>query len=225
VRNTAAPPPDEIEFVLIFHLIPHALLPLAALLYASGMIQDEQEEQTLTYLLVRPLPKRALYLTKLAATICTTIALAAVFTVVTYTAVYWGTPGFWDNILLVRAPRTTVLFSLSLVTYCSVFGYMSLVAKRSLVVGVAYIIIFEGLLANIAFAVRRLTVMYYFRVLSADWLTLPTRWVSQWSLDSSTDPPPRDCVLILLGASLVAIILGALTFARREFRVKTPEGN
>jgi ABC-2 type transport system permease protein len=225
VHNTAAPPLIEMEFVLVFHLIPHALVPLAALLYASGMIADEQEEQTLTYLLVRPLPKRALYLTKLAATICTSVVLTAIFTAVTYVAIYWGTPEFWSDVLPVRLPKTVALLSLSLVTYCSVFACMSLLVQRSLVAGVAYILIFEGLLANIDFVVRRLTVMYYFRVLSDNWIGLPTMMARGWSLDANTDPTLSRCVLILLGVSLMATTLGALTFARREFRVKTPEGS
>src|SRR5262249_9367427 len=44
-----------LELGIIFYLIPHALLPLIALVYSAGIIQDEVEEQTLTYLLVRPL--------------------------------------------------------------------------------------------------------------------------------------------------------------------------
>src|SRR5205085_3525145 len=39
---------DLLEFALVFNLTPHALVPLAALLYAAGMIRDEIEEQTLT---------------------------------------------------------------------------------------------------------------------------------------------------------------------------------
>ena len=49
------PAAENLQFALIFNLIPHALAPLAALLYATGIIQDEVEEQTLTYLLLRPL--------------------------------------------------------------------------------------------------------------------------------------------------------------------------
>src|SRR5262245_44002417 len=45
------------EMGMLFMLIPHTLVPLTALLYATGMIHDEIEEQTLTYLLIRPLPK------------------------------------------------------------------------------------------------------------------------------------------------------------------------
>src|SRR5262249_50799873 len=53
--------PRELEIGMPLTLLPMALVPLAALLYASGMIRDEIEEQTLTYLLVRPLPRRALH--------------------------------------------------------------------------------------------------------------------------------------------------------------------
>ncbi len=42
--------------------------------------------------------------------------------------------------------------------------------RRSLLVGVAYIVIFEGLLASLDTVARRLTVMYYFRVLVLRWL-------------------------------------------------------
>src|SRR2546423_56066 len=44
-----APPSSHLEFVIVFHFIPHALVPLTALLYSAGLIQDEVEEQTLTY--------------------------------------------------------------------------------------------------------------------------------------------------------------------------------
>src|SRR5262245_19867728 len=91
IRSTAPEfPAIAIEFVVAFMLIPQALLPLVALVYASGIIQDEQEEQTLTYLLVRPISRWALYLVKLLATLSTTIVLTAVFTILTYVTVYIG---------------------------------------------------------------------------------------------------------------------------------------
>ncbi len=62
-------------------------MPLAALLYATGIIQDEVEEQTLTYLLLRPLPRWALYLVKLLATLLVTAALTAVFTAATFAVI------------------------------------------------------------------------------------------------------------------------------------------
>ncbi|HKB41679.1 MAG TPA: ABC transporter permease, partial [Gemmataceae bacterium] len=97
IRSTATNvPPIAIEFLLAFMFIPQALLPLVALVYATGIIQDEQEEQTLTYLLTRPIRRWAIYLIKLLATLTTTIVLTAVFTALTYVAVYIGNSGGTD---------------------------------------------------------------------------------------------------------------------------------
>ena len=93
VRTTAPDVPSiALEFLFSFMFVPQAVLPLLALLYASGMIQDEQEDQTLTYLLIRPISKWALYIVKLLATLTTTMAMTCVFTVLMYAAIYLGPP-------------------------------------------------------------------------------------------------------------------------------------
>src|SRR5438309_1818958 len=81
-------PSTFLEFMLSWILIPQALLPLAALLYASGIIQDEQEEQTITYLFIRPMQKWMIYAVKMLATWTTIVVLIIVLTVLTYTAIY-----------------------------------------------------------------------------------------------------------------------------------------
>lgn len=218
-------PPDlaELEFALIFNLIPSALATLTALLYAAGVIQDEVEEQTLTYLLLRPLPRWALYLTKLLATILTTTLITGVFTTLTYVVIYWNTSELWGDVLPGRALKTAALLALAQTAYCSVFGMISLFTRRSLIAGIAYIIAFEGLLANLETVARRLTVMYYFRVLSLRWLDVSLG--REWTIDLDTAPTSRGSVLMLLGASAVFSLIGALVMMRREFRMKTPEGN
>src|SRR3954464_12012666 len=61
LRSFTPAPPDLLEFALVFNLLPHGLAPLTALLYGAGIISDEVEEQTLTYLLLRSVPRRAIY--------------------------------------------------------------------------------------------------------------------------------------------------------------------
>src|SRR5262249_49105690 len=124
--------------------------------------------------------------------------------------------------------KTTSLFALTMTAYCSLLGFLSLLTRRSLVVGVAYLVIFEGVLANIDFVVRKLTVMYYFRVLSERWIGIPWReidsqGINQWSIDLSKAPSNGYCVLTLVLVSLFATALAAMTFMAREFRMKTPE--
>jgi ABC-2 type transport system permease protein len=239
IRSTAPDaPPMVIEFLLAFMFIPQALLPLVALVYATGIIQDEQEEQTLTYLLIRPIPRWAIYLVKLLATLTTTLVLTAVFTALTYVAVYiGGTAGFAD--VSRRCVMAIGIHGLSVAAYCCLFGLIGLYTRRALVAGILYAGVVEGLLANLPFGLRFITVIYYARILayrSMDFtLTDHGRTVdlaaAAWQLDVQADPglaehpPLQTCVLVLAMAALAFAAVGALMCARREFHVKTPEGS
>ncbi len=217
------PPVEGTQFALIFNLIPHALAPLAALLYATGIIQDEVEEQTLTYLLLRPMPRWAIYLTRLLATILMTSALTAVFTAATFAVIALTAPVPATAGLVGQALKTAGLLALVQVGYCGFFGLLGLLMRRSLLVGVAYIVIFEGIFASLDTVARRLTVMYYFRVLVLRWMNPASG--KDWAIDLATAPQAQTCVLTLLCAGLVLAVAAAIIFAGREFRMKTPEGN
>jgi ABC-2 type transport system permease protein len=217
------PDPDILEFAFIFNLIPHALATLTALLYAGGMIQDEVEEQTLTYLLLRPLPRWALYVTKYAATWVVTAGLTCTFTLLTYGVIYWNAPEQWSEVLSGRAWEVAVLLALAQASYCALFGAISLLTRRSMIVGLAYIVGFEGLLASFGSVARQLTVMYYFRVLAVRWLDPPG--ANGWSIDLDTAPSTTACWLTLVGIAAVLVGVGALLMQRQEFRMKTPEGS
>jgi ABC-2 type transport system permease protein len=216
--------PENLQFALVFNLIPHALAPLTALLYAAGIVQDEIEEQTLTYLLLRPVPRWAMYLIKLAATWLVTTALTAVFTVIAMDAVVLTTRepvagGLTEPIL-----KLTGLIALTQAAYCGLFGLLGLLMRRSLVVGVAYIFLLEGILASLDMVMRRMTVLYHFRVLAIRWLN-PEGAKAEWSINLAKAPDAQTCVLTLLGIGLVLAVFSALLFSSREFRMKTPEGN
>ncbi len=237
MRGTAHDVPSiALEFILAFMFIPQALLPLAALIYASGMIQDEQEEQTITYLLVRPIPKWALYTVKLIATLTVTILLTVVFTVLTYIAIYLGRGGdTWG--IANRCLKASCMHALAVSAYCCLFGLMSLLIKRILVVGILYIGIFEGLFANLAFGIRLLTVIYYTRMIAYRSLPfiVPTPFGTEnfaadaWQLDIQNDPRLLEhpqigtCLMVLIVGCVVCAVLAAIICSRREFNVKTPE--
>lgn len=212
--------PKIVELALIFGLIPQTMLPLTALVFASGMIQDEVEEQTLTYLLIRPLPRPILYATKLVATWAVMAGLAAIFTEITYAVVYRFESVAIREILPDRAAKAIALMLLALAAYASVFGLVSLFVRRTLLFGVPYIVLLEGIFANIEFIVRKLTIMYQFRVLSIRWLGLESE---DWNIDLELAPSHLWAALNLAIATAVFTVLGSIVFARREFRVKTPE--
>ena len=222
LSSRVSTPAEVLEFTLLFNLIPHALAPLAALLCAGGIIRDEVEEQTLTYVLLRPLPRTAIYAVKLLAALLTAALLAAFFTVATLLLITLMTGGSLTAGLLLQGAKIAAIFSLAQVAYCGLFALLALFMRRSLLIGVVYIILFEGVLASFDTIARRMTVMYYFRVLVLRWLEPASG--STWNFNLNSAPSSAACVLTLLGAGLALTILGALVFAAREFRMKTAEG-
>jgi ABC-2 type transport system permease protein len=227
LRSLARPaPPEALEFALILNLLPHGLAPLTALLYASAVVRDEIEEQTLTYLLLRSVPRWAIYAVRLVATLFVTIGLVSIATAALYLAIYWGTPELWGEIFPTRVVRAAAVMALGQVGYCALFGFLGLFIRRSLVAGVGYIVAIEGVLANLDFVARKLTVVYYVRTLFLRWLDpaeeLLRRWQREWGMDLKTVPSAGQCVLTICVFGGVVTLLTAVWFARREFRVKTP---
>lgn len=212
--------PHRVETIFVLTLIPHTLLPLSALLASSGLIQDEVEEQTLTYLLLRPIPRAWIYVAKLLAAVAVTGLVAALFALATETTVFWGQENAWTT-LRTRAPIVAGLYVLAISAYSAIFGCLGVFFRRSIILGLIYIITIESVFANIDFIVRKLTVMYYFRVLAIRWLD-PVGAVD-WSIPLDDAPSSSSCVLILLSTFLVLALLAGLVFRAREFRLKTPE--
>jgi ABC-2 type transport system permease protein len=221
-RYDATYDPASQEKLLVFGLVPQAIIPLTALLFASGLVRDDGEEQTLTYLLIRPVPRWMIYVVKALGTALVTSAFAAVFTTAALAAIYAGLPEYDAGWIVARAGVVAGLSALALLDYIAVFGCLGLVTKRSLAVGVGYILLFEGLLANVPFLVRYGTVMFYNRVLGVRWLGVPGE---TWKIDLETAPGAAVCLLVLIGAAVFFIALGGWIFSTREFRVKTPEGS
>jgi ABC-2 type transport system permease protein len=227
LRSIARPaPPDVLEFALILNLLPQGLAPLTALLYAAGVVRDEVEEQTLTYLLLRSVPRWAVYATRLLATMVVTTLLVGATTIALYLAVYWGVPDLWGETIPSRAVRVAGILALGQVGYCALFGFLGLFVRRSLVIGIVYIAAIEGALASLDFVARKLTVAYYVRTLFLRWLEpaeeLLRRWQQQWGMDVATVPSARNCVLTIVLFGVAVSMVTAVWFARREFRVKTP---
>lgn len=237
VRHTAHNVPAiNIEFMFVYMFIPQALLPLVALIYSSGIILDEQEEQTITYLLIRPISKWKIYLTKLLAVLTTTVCLTAIFTALTYAAIYAGDHSSSESATL-RCLKTIPIHALAVITYCCLFSLISFFAQQVLVVGILYIAIFEGLFANLNFGIRLLSVIFYARLIAYHALSFVGIVGGQphdiaadvWQLDSVSDPKlsayPQfgTCLLVLILTSLTCAILAAIICSGREFHVKTPE--
>jgi ABC-2 type transport system permease protein len=221
------------EFISIFWIIAIVAAPLTILLFASGMIRDEQEDQTLTYLMVRPVPRWAIYLTKLLASILVAWMMTVFGIAVTLLTLWWGSDAAPAAGVIERFIWMALAFLLLIAVNGSVFAFLGILFRRSLIIGAVYIAVFEGFLANFPFVLRKFTTMHYFQCIIRNWIGEqymhydPSRGdpVFMWSIANEVVPDTQECIITLLVVMLVATALGMYFFSTREFRMKTPEGN
>src|SRR5262249_6158417 len=161
----------------------------------------------------RPIPRWLIYLCKLLATFAVAFVRGVIFVTATLVLIYWGDAALWKTIVPGRLLLEVALLALAILAYITIFGAISLWGRRTLAVGAIYIVIFEGVFANIDFVFRYATVMFFIRVLSVRWLELPG---ADWSIDLNLAPEASTCLIALLSTSAVFAVLGAVTFSVRE---------
>jgi len=221
------------EFIGVFWLIAGVAAPLTILLFASGMIRDEQEDQTLTYLMVRPVPRWAIYVTKLFAAIVVAWILTVLGIALTLLTLWWSSGDAAAAGVLDRFFWMAFAFLLLIAVNGSVFAFLGILLRRSLIIGAIYIAVFEGFLANYPFVLRKLTSMHYFQCIIKNTIGEPYLQLDPprgppvffWAIGREVVPETQDCIITLLVVMLAATALGMYFFSTREFRMKTPEGN
>jgi ABC-2 type transport system permease protein len=143
---------------LLSNLGAGTLMPLVALLFGTGALGAEIEDGTATFLLAKPISRRTVVLTKLAvaagcsaALTCGPMLLAGLI----------GAGGLGDGLVLGMVAGAAI----GSLLYCSVFVALSLITSRALVFGLAYVLIWEGLLAGLfagtrTFSIRQQTLAF-----------------------------------------------------------------
>lgn len=217
----------QVEFFAVLVYYSSVVAPLTILLLASGMIRDEQENQTLTYLFICPIPRWALYLSKLVAAILVAWLITALSMGLVLFTLWYGsnvhTPHSWVTRWIALLPSTALLIAAN----GGLFGLISVLLRPSLIIGVIYIALFEGFLANYEFILRKFTSVHYFQCLVCNWIGEQYQEVKaiEWSIMKNVRPETQECVIVLLSIFLVSTLLAMYFFTTREFRMKTPEGN
>jgi len=223
----------QFEFYAVLVYYSSVVAPLTILLLATGMIRDEQENQTLTYLLMCPIPRWALYLSKLLAAILVgwfiTIVCMAVVMFCLWNGGSHDAGTTWFSRWIALLPATALLVAAN----AGVFGLLSVLLKPSLIIGVIYIGLWEGFLANYPFIMRKFTSVHYFQCIVCNWIGKDyqvqegfTRANAiDWAVMQEVRPDMQECVITLLSIFLVSTLLAMYIFTTREFRMKTPEGN
>ncbi|HEU5108647.1 MAG TPA: ABC transporter permease subunit [Micromonosporaceae bacterium] len=127
------------------------VLPVVSLIVGTGVLGSEIDDGTVVHVLSKPLPRRDIIFAKLAVAFGVTAATVAI-------------PMYVAGVL-----ADSVAFGLALVgasavgaaAYCALFLALSLVTRRPVLLGLVYILLWEGLLGNIVRGTRVLSIQQY----------------------------------------------------------------
>ena len=142
------------------------VLPIMALIIGTGVLGSEIDDGTLVHILAKPLPRREIIFPK--------FVVAVVMTAITV-----GVPMFVVGVIAGSSRLGLGLVAgcaLGSLAYCGLFLALSLVTRRPVLLGLLYVLIWEGLLTNILTGTRVLSVQQYVvavvdRIANTDMLT------------------------------------------------------
>ncbi|HEU5039056.1 MAG TPA: ABC transporter permease subunit [Nocardioides sp.] len=126
------------------------VVPLVALLATSGVLAPEIDDGSISYLLAKPIPRSTIVLSKLV------VALGCVVAFATLPMLLAGL------VLRTDDPSVAVGFALGSLlggtAYCALFALLSVMTRHAVVVGLVYLLVWEGLLGGLLDGVRWLSV-------------------------------------------------------------------
>jgi ABC-2 type transport system permease protein len=151
LAHALRPDPEHWGAPLLAQLGFGVVLPMIALVVGTGVLGAEIDDGTIVHILATPVPRRDIVLTKLAVA-------------VGITAVVSAAPMFVVGLITSSA---RLGFGLALacavgsLAYCAVFLTLSLLTRRPVLIGLIYVLLWEGLLGNLLAGSRVLSVQQY----------------------------------------------------------------
>ena len=139
----------EVTRQLLSDLALGVLLPLVAVIVGTAAIGSELDDGTIVYLLARPVPRWRIVLVKLL------VSWVVVMILVVPATLIAGLIGQDDPALAFGFAAAAAIGALE---YTALFVMLSLLTSRALIVGLAYVVIWEGVVAGLFAGTRPLSV-------------------------------------------------------------------
>lgn len=151
-------------FGLLVWIYIRVTIPILAVFYGTGLIADEVDDKTITFLFTRPIPRGAVMLGKyLAYLLCTALVVLPSVMVVYFLVVPYG-----GGSLAAAFPalvKDLGILALGLAVYGAVFAFVGAWFKRPLVTGLIFAFGWEPLVLVFPGYLKRFTVSYYLQSL------------------------------------------------------------
>ena len=175
------------------------LIPIVALIFASASLGDTREDGTLVYLWLRPISRFSVSTGAWAASI--TIALPLTVIPITISAILLDT----GNSVVTA---TIITSTLAVLAYSGLFVTLGLIVKNPVLWGLAYIFIWEAIVASFAKPAAALAVSGYSRAIITGRTNV--------EFDYLFDPSQNVSILMLIIISIAGIALSSARLNRLE---------
>ncbi len=191
------------------------IVPILGVFYGTALVADEVEDKTITYLFIRPIPRRAIllgkYLAYLASTVCVVLPSVMV--------VYFLTTAFDLSVIAQTFPalaKDLALLGIGLAVYGAVFAFVGTRLKHPLVLGLVFAFGWEQFALFIPGYLRRFTVIYYLQALVPHAMPQDSAMSLLQAVFRAT-PSAGECILWLAVIWAVFVTLAAWTIEQREY--------
>ncbi|MEN8114358.1 MAG: ABC transporter permease [Actinomycetota bacterium] len=127
---------DRLIFMLISLYFP-LIVPIVTLIFSASALGDERRDGTLSFLVLRPIPRATIAAAKIAGALLVAIGLNA-FGGAALAVVYGIETGAWSVLLpiVIGGAAATII-------YGSVFALLGFFTDRAVLIGFIYVLIFE----------------------------------------------------------------------------------
>lgn len=141
--------------VLLDGIVITSVLPLACLILGVSALGSEVEDGTAVYILAKPVPRADIILAKFAAAALVAAATVVPSALVSGLLALDGVPA--ENLPLAFAAAAL----LGVAAYTALFVFLSVATSRSLVFGLGYVFLWEGLVTELFSGMRWVSVRQY----------------------------------------------------------------
>jgi len=143
--------PDNWGEAVILGMGFAVVLPVVSLIVGTGVLGSEIDDGTVVHILAKPLPRHEIIFAKLVVAVGVTTATVAI-------------PMYVAGVLADSVRLGLGLAAASTIgaaAYCALFLALSLVTRRPVLLGLVYVLVWEGLLGNVVRGTRVLSIQQY----------------------------------------------------------------
>jgi ABC-2 type transport system permease protein len=153
LRTTSAPTVREFEQIVLSAMLAGSIAPLVVLAIGAAAFANEVEDRTIANLTLAPIPRWQIVWPKLLAAITLAAPFIAVSAFLTSHVAFLGDPA--------ATIAVTVSAAAGVAMYAAAFVWLGLVSTQAIGIGLAYIVIWEGLFSGFVSGVRLLSIRHY----------------------------------------------------------------